>query len=163
MAIEGQQWMSFRPGDGTDTITVGGDPSLIRLDMSDGNGINVDLSLASNQIIDVGFGNAETITGTTLVHEIRGSGFDDTVTFSDTGDSYRYKSGSNTLIGGAGNDRLRYDVGQVQRIEADLQGGQVRVVTDSSVFTDTVSSIENLRGSGGGDLMIADGSGVRPA
>ncbi|MFB9150073.1 beta strand repeat-containing protein [Roseovarius ramblicola] len=159
LAPEGNQWMSVRGGDGIDSYNINGS-GLVRMDFRDATQ-GIDVNLATGAIADDGFGNEETITGTTPVHEIRGSGFDDTVTFSDAGASYRYESGSNTLIGGAGSDRVRYDVGQVQRVEADLSAGQVRVVTDSGTFTDTVNSIDSLRGSDGGDLMIADGSGVR--
>ena len=53
---------------------------------------------------------------------------------------------------------MRYDVGQVQRIEADLASGEVTVVTDSGTFSDSLSGIEEVRGSAGGDLMIAGDS-----
>src|SRR6056297_1113016 len=154
-----EQWMSVRGGDGIDSYNINGS-GLVRMDFRDATQ-GIDVNLATGAIADDGFGNVETIIGATPVFEIYGSDGDDTVVMSDAGDSYRYFGGSNTITGGTDFDRVRYDVGQVQRIEADLSAGQVNVIADGGTFTDTVSSIENLRGSGGGDLMIADGSGVR--
>src|SRR6056297_2814320 len=155
---EGQQWMSVRGGDGADSYNING-TGLVRLDFRDGSG--VDVNLATGAIADDGFGNADTITGTNSVWEVYGSSGNDTVVMSDAGHSYRYSGGANTITGGAADDRLRYDVGQVQGIEADLGAGEVNVFTSVGNFTDTVTSIDNLRGSSGGDLMIADDSGVR--
>src|SRR6056297_1398323 len=154
-----EQWMSVRGGDGIDSYNINGS-GLVRMDFRDATQ-GIDVNLATGAIADDGFGNAETISGATPVFEIYGSDGDDTVVMSDAGDSYRYFGGANTNTGGTDFERVRYDVGQVQRIEADLSAGQVNVIADGGTFTDTVSSIENLRGSGGGDLMIADGSGVR--
>src|SRR6056297_291182 len=150
--------MSVRGGDGADSYNING-TGLVRLDFRDGSG--VDVNLATGAIADDGFGNADTITGTNSVWEVYGSSGNDTVVMSDAGHSYRYSGGANTITGGAADDRLRYDVGQVQGIEADLGAGEVNVFTSVGNFTDTVTSIDNLRGSSGGDLMIADDSGVR--
>jgi len=151
---EGQQWMSVRGGDGADNFLINGS-GAVRLDFRDGNGIVV--NLATGTIADDGFGNAEVIGGSTPVFEIYGSGGDDSVTGSGANDSYRYWGGNNTLDGGAGFDRLRYDVGQVTSINANLALGTVTgTLNGGGTFTDTISGFEFVRGSNGGDTLAGD-------
>lgn len=149
------QWVSVRAGDGVDAVAING-TGLVRLDFRDATqGIDVDLS--ARQIGNDGFGNAESIGGTSPVWEVFGSVHDDVVNVSGNDAlRYRYGGGNNTLTGADGVDRLRYDVGQVQRIEADLQTGRIRVETTSGPFTDSVSGIDFLRGSDGHDVIGGD-------
>src|SRR6056297_2091954 len=157
VSLAGEQWMSFRPGDGLDTILVGGDPSLVRLDMSDGNGIEVDLSLATGQIIDDGFGNTETIGGSAAIWEVFGSSGNDTFTGSTEGESYRYLGGNNTLDGGLGFDRLRYDTFTVASVSIDAAAGTATgTLSAGGTFTDTISGFERLRGSNGDDQITGE-------
>jgi hypothetical protein len=140
-----------------DTTRVNsGDPiGQVRLDMSDGNGI--DVNLATRTINNDGFGNSETIGGTGPVWEVRGSGGDDIFVGSDNAESYRYTGGNNDLSGGLGFDRLRYDSSGVASVVIDAAAGVVSGTFDGGgTFTDTISGFERLRGSNGDDTIIGE-------
>lgn len=171
LAPEGQQWMSVASTAGVDSFTING-TGLVRLDFRDGDtGINVNLGLASGQIIDDGFGNTETIAGGTPLWEVYGSFHNDSFTGSSANESYRYAGGNNTLDGGDGFDRLRYDTGNVLGVEANLETGTVDI--NSFDFTnpqgelniistvDTVQGFENVRGSNGSDTLTGDANDNR--
>jgi hypothetical protein len=149
---EGQQWMSVRGGDGADSYAING-TGLVRLDFRDATQ-GIDVNLATGTIADDGFGNAESIGGTGDVWEVFGSEHDDTFTGSSDGESYRYFGGSNTLDGGLGFDRLRYDTFTVASVNIDAGAGTVTgTLTGGGTFTDTISGFERLRGSNGNDSL----------
>jgi Ca2+-binding RTX toxin-like protein len=151
---EGQQWMSVRGGDGADSYIVNG-TGLVRLDFRDGTGINV--NLATGAIADDGFGNAEVIGGTGDVWEVVGSAGNDTFTGSGANESYRYFGGNNTLDGGLGFDRLRYDTGTVASVTIDASTGTaIGTLAGGGTFTDTISGFERLRGSNGNDRITGE-------
>ncbi|MGI3210090.1 beta strand repeat-containing protein [Roseovarius tibetensis] len=165
---EGEQWMSIQPGDGIDTIIVNSngtertdplDPiGAVRLQMSDGFGI--DVNLGTRMIADDGFGNAETIGGTAPVWEVFGSAGDDTFVGSDNAESFRSTGGDDTLDGGAGFDRVRYDSFQITSVDIDADAGTASgTLNGGGTFTDTISGFEHLRGSNGND-RIAGETGV---
>jgi Ca2+-binding RTX toxin-like protein len=164
---EGEQWMSIRPGDGLDTIIVNADSATrvgfadpvgaVRLDMSDGNGLNVDLSRSTGQIIDDGFGNTETIGGTGPLWEVFGSAGNDVFTGSANAESFRPTGGNDTLDGGAGFDRLRYDSFQITSVNIDATAGiATGTLNTGGTFTDTISGFERLRGSDGDDQITGE-------
>ncbi|GAW37114.1 hemolysin, chromosomal [Roseovarius sp. A-2] len=161
---EGEQWMSIRPGDGVDTIIASADAAVrvnsgdpigqLRLDFRDGNGANV--NFATRTIANDGFGNAETIGGTGPIWEMMGSAGDDVFVGSDNADSYRYFGGNNTLEGGLGFDRLRYD-SLVQSVNIDATAGVATGThSNGTTFTDTISGFERLRGSNGNDTITGE-------
>jgi Ca2+-binding RTX toxin-like protein len=152
---QGQQWVSARGGAGTDSYTING-TGLVRMDFRDATqGIEIDLG--TRQIADDGFGNAETIGGTGSVWEVVGSAGDDMFTGSGADESYRYFGGNNTLDGGAGFDRLRYDTGTVASVNIDASTGTVTgALSGGGTFTDTISGFERLRGSNGNDRIIGE-------
>ncbi|WP_135507426.1 calcium-binding protein [Roseovarius aestuariivivens] len=155
LAPQGQQWMDVRGGAGIDSFTING-TGQVRMDFRDatqGIGIN----LATGQIANDGFGNAETIGGTGSLWEVQGSGFNDTFTGSAADESYRYWGGNNTLNGGPGFDRLRYDRGTVESVVINAQTGVVNgVLSAGGTFTDGISGFEWLRGSNGNDSIAGD-------
>ena len=160
----GQQWMTIRPGDGVDTIIIGGDSTeranaeqigFVRLDMTDGFG--VDVNLATGVIANDGFDNMEQIQGSAPLWEVRGSAGNDTFIGSDNSESYRYTGGNNVLDGGVGFDRVRYDSFGVFSVVIDADNGVVNGAFDSGgTFTDTISGFEWLRGSDGDDRIIGE-------
>ncbi|QUJ77343.1 calcium-binding protein [Sulfitobacter albidus] len=162
---EGEQWMIIRPGDGVDTIIINAnsttrvdvdDPvGAVRIDMRDGNGINV--NLATRTIADDGFGNAETIGGTGPVWEVRGTAGDDVFVGSSNAESFRSNGGNDMLDGGTGFDRLRYD-GPIQSVDINAATGVATGVLGSGgSFTDAISGFEWFRGTQGNDTFIGAG------
>lgn len=168
---QGEQWMSVSSTAGVDSFTLNG-TGLVRMDFRDADtGINVNLGLASGQIIDDGFGNTETINGGGAVWEIYGSFQDDLFTGSSENESYRYAGGSNTLDGGGGFDRLRYDGGPVFSVDANLETGIVeinqfnlndqRFAIGTTANVDSVQGFEHVRGSFGSDTLTGDANDNR--
>src|SRR6056297_1720244 len=168
---QGEQWMSVNSTAGVDSFTLNG-TGLVRMDFRDADtGINVNLGLASGQIIDDGFGNTETISGSNSLWEVYGSFGDDRFTGSAGNESYRYAGGNNTLDGGDGFDRLRYDTTAVFSIDANLETGIVEITafnlndqrfavgTINSV--DTVQGFEHVRGTIGSDTLTGDANNNR--
>ncbi len=161
--IGDEQWMSVVAGDGVDSFDVNG-AGLLRFDFRDAEeGANV--NFATKTIINDGFGNAETISGNNTLWEMQGSRFDDTFTGSGNNESYRAWGGDNTINGGGGFDRLRYDRGMILSVDADLERGTTEglsvvggfdhhdFASTFETFSDTISGIEWLRGSGGNDRL----------
>ncbi len=160
LTLDGQQWMSIRPGDGADDYIIDG-LRLVRLDMRDATQ-SINVNLATGQILNDGFGNAETISGPSGFWEVFGSTFNDTFTGSSANESFRYYGGNNTLDGGQGFDRLRYDVGKIVSVNIDAQAGTVNgVLAAGGTFTDTIEGFERLRGSNGNDEITGDGEDNR--
>jgi Ca2+-binding RTX toxin-like protein len=156
VAPDAGQWMQVRGGDGADNYTINGS-GQVRLDFAfaDAPG-GIDINLATGVIANDGFGNAETIGGTSSVWEVRGTDNDDLIIGSAANESFISQGGNDTIDGGDGFDRLRYDRAGVNGINADLEAGTVTGVWNGNAFTDTVSNIEFLRGSNGNDLIAGD-------
>lgn len=171
LAPEGEQWISVSSTDGLDSFTLNG-TGLVRMDFRDADtGINVNLGLASGQIIDDGFGNTETIGGSNPLWEVLGSFGDDSFTGSAGNESYRYAGGNNTLDGGDGFDRLRYDTPFVFGVDANLETGIVeisafnlndqRFAVGTIDTVDTVQGFEHVRGTFGSDTLTGDANDNR--
>ncbi|EDM71497.1 Hemolysin-type calcium-binding region [Roseobacter sp. AzwK-3b] len=171
LAPEGEQWISVSSTDGLDSFTLNG-TGLVRMDFRDADtGINVNLGLASGQIIDDGFGNTETIGGSNPLWEVYGSFGDDSFTGSAGNESYRYAGGNNTLDGGDGFDRLRYDTPLVFGVDANLETGIVEIsafnLNDQRISlgtinsVDTVQGFEYVRGTFGSDTLTGDANDNR--
>ncbi|MBL4919390.1 calcium-binding protein [Szabonella alba] len=160
LTLANDQWMSIRGGAGQDSYVINGG-GAVRLDFrSSTGGINV--NLATGQILNDGFGNFETITGTGNVWEVQTSLANDTITGSNANESFRFLGGNNTINGGGGFDRLRYDHGTVSSVNADLAAGTASIaMTNGNNFTDSLTSIEFLRGSNGNDILRGDGADNR--
>ena len=160
VAPDTDQWMALRPGAGVDSFTING-TGFVRLDFRNGNGI--DVNLATGQIANDGFGNAEVIGGTNSVWEVTGSGGNDRMIGSDANESFRYGGGTNnTVEGGGGTDRLRYDFGTVESVAVDLSTNTATgTLTGGGTFSDQISGFENVRGSFGNDILIGDGGANR--
>ncbi len=153
--LDNQQWMSVKPGDGTDSFSVNG-PGTLRLDFRDATE-GVEVNLATDQITNDGFGNTETIGGTSDLWEVQGSSFNDTFFGSGADESYRAFGGNNVIDGGAGFDRVRYDRFTFGTVDVDASAGTATgLLNDGSLFTDTISGIEWLRGSNGSDRLVGE-------
>jgi Ca2+-binding RTX toxin-like protein len=152
---QGEQWMSLRGGDGVDSYSING-TGLVRMDFRDATQ-GISINLGTRQIADDGFGNAETVGGTASLWEVQGSGFDDMFTGSDANESYRAFGGNNTLDGGGGFDRLRYDRPTITSVNIDASAGTATgTLQGGTAFTDTISGFEWLRGSNGNDRITGE-------
>ena len=125
---------SFNGGAGTDTY-----------DFSTAtNGVNINMTLGSGQVIDDGFGFTETISN---VENVNGSGFDDIITGT---------TGNNVLNGNNGNDTINGDAGN-----DTINGGSGNDTIDGGSGNDTIdggSGNDNIMG-GSGDDTIVGGTG----
>lgn len=124
----------FRGLDGVDSFNGKGGHDTITLFANDtDHGANIDLSLATGQIIDDGFGNAETATS---IESVEGTVFGDTIKLGAADDATVWgDDGDDTIIGGEGNRQY-------------LEGAQGN---DTFVFL-TASSI-GLASTGGRDII----------
>ena len=155
------QWLGVFGGEGVDTYNVTFNPgggANFRLDLRGGNQ-GVEVNLRSGNLTD-SFGNAETITitGTGGRIEARGTDFNDRLTGSGADDRFITEQGDDTVNGGRGFDTLRYDRSGVDAMDVDLAAGTASGTWDGNAFTDTISNIEEVRGSRQGDDTLS-GSG----
>ncbi|MEO9518531.1 MAG: calcium-binding protein [Paracoccaceae bacterium] len=112
-------------------------------------------------IISDGFGGQDTIvfSGTSSGEfQLSGSGFADSIIGSDRDELFITNEGDDIIDGGAGFDVLRYDrEGVVDGIGADLEAGTIEGVWFDQAFTDSVSNVEEIRGSDqGNDTILGD-------
>ena len=142
------QWISARGFGGSDTYNLTG-AGLVQLDFR-GTAVTADLVAGS---ITQG-GNTSTVNGT--LFELRTGNEADSVTGGTADESFRVGGGNDTVDGGAGFDRLRYDDFGVTAVNANLATGIVTGTANGVAFTDTISNIEWLRGSTGNDILIGD-------
>jgi len=158
---------SFGGTAGSDTID-GGDGfdhlSYNWFDNTDFNGINADLSTGSV----LGYHTDGTVLFEDTVNSIEGiegSEFDDTLTGDSLDNSFSGTEGNDTIEGGDGWDKIHYeyefDEGEITGINADLVDGIVQgeKTGGGTLFTDSLSGIEVVRGSEYHDTLTGDESG----
>ncbi len=169
-------FISVRGGDGVDVYNFGVSAGTMRFDLRGGDGAVVNLSLGSNQVIDDGFGNEESIGDITRISELRTTDGDDSVIGSTGNDWFIMRKGSDTLEAGDGVDTLRYDRSFVDSVNVDLEdsraydgkfsGGYASGFwSDNSgngTFETFLSDVEYVRGSReGNDELLGDSSDNR--
>jgi Ca2+-binding RTX toxin-like protein len=100
------------------------------------------------------YGNAETFSG---IERLRGSQNGDAFTGGAEDNVFRGLAGNDILNGGDGIDEVRYDrdvnEGGTNGVLVDLAGG---TATDGFGHTDTLTNIENVRGSEFADEIIGN-------
>ncbi|WP_306031291.1 calcium-binding protein [Stappia sp. MMSF_3263] len=150
------QWMVARGGLGNDTFNISGNGS-IRIDYrSSTSGINV--NLVTGTVSDDGLGGSDTITG--FATEIRGSDHADIIVGSDLDESFIGRAGNDSIDGGDGFDRIRYDRGgMTSAVNVNLETGTATGEFGGQAFTHTLSNIEWVRGSSFGDTLVASNIG----
>lgn len=163
--VSGGGWMAVGGGDGSDTYNLTLD-GAIRLYFnwagynvpSPTQGLNVDLS--TGVVSNDGFGNVEQINilGGSGRLEIRATNNTDTIQGSARDESFILQLGNDTLDGGGGWDRLRYDRSGVTAVDVDLSTGIATGSWYGVGFTHTISGIEWVRGSRDGDDRLAGDS-----
>ena len=136
----------FAGGDGFDEIQYQNDVLF-------GGASAVTVNLLTGFATD-GFGNVDSLNG---IQGIRGTSGGDTFTGSNfvgfLGDGFLGLAGDDTMSGGLGFDEVRYDVdddfGGLLGVIVDLAAGSA---TDGFGNTDTLSGIDNIRGTNQADL-----------
>lgn len=97
----------FRGIDGIDTFNGGKGWDTVNFDWWENlgqTGVTVDMSRATGQIVDDGFGNTETVKS---IEEIDGSNMDDVITLGGSGRSAWGNGGDDTLTAGAAGNWFR--------------------------------------------------------
>jgi Ca2+-binding RTX toxin-like protein len=115
------------------------------------------VTLLGNRARD-GFGNTDTLSG---IQGVRGTAGNDQFLGSDfvgfDSDHFWGLAGNDSIVGGLGNDEVRYDAdassGGAGAVTVNLATG---TATDGFGNTDTLSGIENVRGSAQADNFTGD-------
>ncbi|WP_323038224.1 calcium-binding protein [Gemmobacter sp.] len=152
-----QWWMGIVAGRGADSYNLNlHQDTTVRLDFR-GNwfesnaapqALDLDLSLASGQIENDGYGNTETITRTgTGRLEILGTRLSDSMIGSDGREIFITGGGNDVIDGRGGVDRVRYDRDQMTSgVTVDLAAGTATGEWQGIAFSNTLSNIEQIRG-----------------
>ena len=128
------------------------------------DGVTIDLSLSSGQVVDDGFGTSDTITN---FSRFNGTGFSDTIAgdASDTVTNLRIDGnhGDDTLTGGGGNDTINGDFGDAinrasDGLSIDVAEGDATLQADANGII-LPGGDDVIRG-GGGDDNLFGGQGV---
>jgi Ca2+-binding RTX toxin-like protein len=161
--------LEVRGGRGLDSYTLAPGLQEALLDLSGDEeggpttqGAVVNLTLATGQIVNDGFGNTETISGGSFAR-IEGTAFNDSFTGGAGDDWFMTFGGNNTINGGAGFDEMRYAGFGFISVNANLATGTASFSIDQGsgpqAFTDTLTSIEALDGTRSGNDTIIGSSG----
>ncbi len=147
----------FNPGAGNDVVTGGaGNDQVSYEEYTGANGAVI--NLATGVVADP-FGGTDTLTS---VEGVRGTRNADTITGTGGSNFIRGLGGNDTIDGGGGTDEVRYDrdtfAGGNGNIFVDLAAGKA---TDGFGATDTLISIENMRGSQNNDDLRGDANNNR--
>jgi len=142
------QWLSIGASGGADTFNTSG-PGLVQLDF---RGTAVTADLAAGTITQDG--DTSALNGT--LWELRTGNEADSIIGTAADESFRTQGGDDTVDGGDGFDRLRYDDFGIEGVIANLATGVVTGTANLEDFTDTVSNIEWLRGSDTADTLTGD-------
>lgn len=153
------RYFNLRGNEGNDVfnLNLGGYARLTYNFGSDAfptTGINADL--VAGTITD-GLGGTDTlnILSGDGVLEIGGTYLADTFLGSTRDDSFITREGNDTVDGGAGIDRVRYDRGGVDVVTVDLAAQTAIATISGTDFTDTLINIEYVRGSRNGDDVLS--------
>ena len=144
---------NLRGGAGNDVIN-GGTQGAAGLDQAsyfeDPNGVIVNLSTGVG--FD-GYGDVDTLSN---IERLSGSQFSDNLTGDANNNELQGNFGADFIDGGAGSDTATFLFRNGEGVTANLTTGRA---IDGSGATDTLVSIENLRGTSGNDTLTGD-SGV---
>ena len=155
----GAAFNEFEGGGGNDTITGSGNTRIAFYNALDG--VTVDLTAGTSHGTaagDVAGVGTDTFSG---VSAVAGSSFDDSLTGSNnpnnTAEEFSGRAGNDFIDGKGGFDRAYYNSDSLvaSGIHVDLASG---VVTgDPTIGTDTLRSIEAIRGTNFADTYVATG------
>lgn len=98
----------------------------------------------------------DTLVGDGGANSLRGGAGDDTLSGGGGDDFLEGGEGNNVLDGGSGSDTLLYSVTNATSTSVNLAAGVATFVTANGVFTDSLTSIENVIGTNGSDVIVGD-------
>jgi Ca2+-binding RTX toxin-like protein/uncharacterized protein affecting Mg2+/Co2+ transport len=151
-ASAGYGFVQYYGNGGNDTIIGGSDYERLSYNNAS-SGVTVVMNGSrSGTTTNDGFGGTDTFTG---IDEIRGSDHDDVFTGGSGNDRFITRRGDDIVDGGAGYDTVRYDRSGVDAMTIDLDAGTASGVWRGEAFTDTLSNIEEVRGSRDGDDVMS--------
>jgi Ca2+-binding RTX toxin-like protein len=149
----------FEGRSGNDTIDGAGGLDLVRYESS---AAAINVNLATGTASD-GYGTTDTLLN---IEGVRGSVFADTLTggnaASDAIEFFAGLGGNDTIDGGSGYDRADYNRGTLAGVSVTLGGsGNGTATGDAGVGTDTLISIEGVRGTAFADTLTgSDDAGI---
>lgn len=154
----GVRFFDLGVGAGTDTISVSGTGS-VRLDFRSYNGVVIDAM--SGTATEIGGGASLTVTSG-FINQWQGSGFADTMTGTTANEMFATLGGDDTVDGGGGFDTVRYDRNGVTDLVVQYTAQGTATVTGNYfgvAFTDTLTSIEAIRGAREGVTQFGGSAG----
>ncbi|WP_299593062.1 calcium-binding protein, partial [uncultured Tateyamaria sp.] len=154
-------WFNLRGNEGNDTFNInianGGGRISYDFGSQDAPASGITVNLATGIVSNDGFGGQDTInilSGDGRL-EIRATDNNDSIMGSDRNESFITEQGNDTVNGGGGFDRVRYDRSGVDAVNVNLATQTATGTWDGNAFTDTLISIEHVRGSRqGNDTLI---------
>lgn len=151
----GKDTLDFSKYANTQTIDLHADK------FSSTGGLKWNVSIAKGVTIEnaIGGSGKDTIVGNEVANLLSGGRGADTIGGNGGADRIKGGAGFDTMDGGAGKDTLDYsDLGR--GIYVELKGKTYATVEDAATeqAIDKVRNFENIVGSRGGDVLIADGT-----
>ena len=143
----------YKGGGGVDTYTGG-----VGTDRIDYRGATVGVTVTfsatvvgTGSVANDGFGNAETFTG---IEQIRGSDFNDILTGGIGDQFFVTTQGTDSVDGGVGYDTVNYNGSfGPDSVVIDLGNSTAIGTWGATTFTDTLTNIEEVRGTAGNDSV----------
>jgi Ca2+-binding RTX toxin-like protein len=132
--------------------TIDGGIGFDRVYYSDSpQGVVVQLGATGTGTAQDGWGGIDTLIS---IEEVRGSSYADRLTGTDSGvyESFEGRAGNDTIVGKSGTDRANYQTSPAA-VTVNLTTG---TASDGWGGTDSLSGIENIRGSDFGDTLVGN-------
>ncbi|MBN9678450.1 DUF4214 domain-containing protein [Salipiger bermudensis] len=163
--VSNDGWLALKGGQGDDSFVLGESFGTVRLDYKTDNSGNtptrgIVIDMGTGIVSEDGFGGSDTITTAAPYVdevtgelyfsgriEIRGTAHADSMTGSARDERFITLGGNDTVSGGDGWDTLRFDrSGMTGAVAVDLEDGTAMGSWQGTDFRQTISGIEDLRG-----------------
>ncbi|MFD2173095.1 calcium-binding protein [Rhodobacter lacus] len=149
------EWAGLIGGGGGDYygLNIGAD-SKVRVNFASTATEGVVANIADGYIENDGTGGSADInfSGAGTL-EIRTGNYADSLVGSDGDESFIVQGGNDTVDGGDGFDLIRYDRDGYTSVSVNLAAGTATTVFNGTSYTDSLTSIEAVRGSTGADVI----------
>jgi VCBS repeat-containing protein len=155
----GVEWIEIGAGGGQDTLAVSG-TGVLRVAFDNYNGVEID---AVNGVVTEINGDSTLTVTSGFVAEWHGSRGDDSFLGTGGNELFITNGGDNTVDGGGGFDRVRYDRNGVSGLKVvySAQGSAtVTGIWNDQAFTDTLTNVEHVRGAREGVTQFVGSAGA---